>query len=177
MTLPADLWEQVRRRAEHACEFCGASEIDSGGLLTVDHYQPRAAHGTDDLTNLTHCCFRCNGYKGDYWPATPADRPLWNPRQEPAKNHLLLLADGLPHPITPTGSFTIELLHLNRPQLAAFRLHRLQQTNDSHRLDRLESRLKMFEQIQEQQMETMEEYVRLLEEHKSRIELLLREFE
>lgn len=42
MTLPARLREQVRRRANFACEFCGVTETDTGGQLTVDHFRPQA---------------------------------------------------------------------------------------------------------------------------------------
>jgi hypothetical protein len=33
MTIPPELGEQVRQRANFACEYCGASEIDSGGTF------------------------------------------------------------------------------------------------------------------------------------------------
>lgn len=42
MTLSETLWQQVRQRAEGACEYCGVTETDSGGPLTVDHFQPQA---------------------------------------------------------------------------------------------------------------------------------------
>ena len=50
--------ERVRLRANFACEYCGVTETDTGGLLTVDHYQPRAHGGSDDLGNLVYCCHR-----------------------------------------------------------------------------------------------------------------------
>src|SRR5579864_4863489 len=59
MALPADVVAQVRRRANFACEYCGASEADTAGELTVDHYRPRTRGGTDDLGNLLYCCYRC----------------------------------------------------------------------------------------------------------------------
>jgi 5-methylcytosine-specific restriction endonuclease McrA len=65
MTVPAATWEQVRQRAALSCEFCGVTEADTGGRLTVDHFQPTAKRGTDDPDNLIYCCFRCNQYKHD----------------------------------------------------------------------------------------------------------------
>jgi outer membrane lipoprotein-sorting protein len=44
----------VRRRANFACEFCGVSETDAGGQLTVDHFQPRHKGGDDSLENLIY---------------------------------------------------------------------------------------------------------------------------
>lgn len=63
MTISAAIREEVRRRAQQACEFCGVTETDTGGLLTVDHFQPTAKGGTDALGNLFYCCVRCNQYK------------------------------------------------------------------------------------------------------------------
>ena len=37
MTIAAGIWEQVRQRANFACEFCGTSETDSGGPLSFSH--------------------------------------------------------------------------------------------------------------------------------------------
>jgi hypothetical protein len=122
MTVSAELTEQVRSRADFACEFCGVTEVDTGGLLTVDHYRPRSRGGTDDFDNLVYCCFRCNVYKGDYWPERADDLMLWHPRREPLHAHLLELADGRLFPITPTGELTLRELYLNRPELIEYRL-------------------------------------------------------
>jgi hypothetical protein len=90
----------VRERAGLACEYCGVTETDTGGELTVDHFQPRACEGGDDPENLLYCCPRCNQYKADYWPAGPDDPRLLNPRWEKMDGHLLHLADGTLYPIT-----------------------------------------------------------------------------
>ena len=110
-----DIREEVRRRANYACEFCGVREKDCGGELTIDHFQPKSKNGSDTLENLLYCCIRCNQYKQDYWPANPREPSLWNPRQEPASQHFLQLDDGTLYPLTPTGSFTLKRLRLNRP--------------------------------------------------------------
>lgn len=52
MSLTASIREQVRQRAQCACEFCGVNEIDVGGMLTIDHFQPRTKAGSDTLENL-----------------------------------------------------------------------------------------------------------------------------
>jgi hypothetical protein len=79
----------------------------------------RAAFHPD---NLIYCCFRCNQYKGDYWPQHPGDAPLWNPRHESGQAHFALLADGRLAALTPTGEATLRRLQLNRLQLVAHRL-------------------------------------------------------
>lgn len=66
MTIPYDVREAVRTRAQFACEYCGVRETDSGDLLTIDHFQPVGKGGDNSLENLVYCCMRCNQYKGDY---------------------------------------------------------------------------------------------------------------
>ena len=67
MSLSEAIREQVRQRAAFACEFCGVTEADTGGQLTIDHFQPATQGGTDTLDNLLYCCACCNQYKADYW--------------------------------------------------------------------------------------------------------------
>jgi len=38
---------QIRQRAAFACEYCGVIETDTGGLLTIDHFQPSSKGGND----------------------------------------------------------------------------------------------------------------------------------
>ena len=38
---------EVRHRAEFKCEFCGISEADSGGELTIDHFHPKSKGGDE----------------------------------------------------------------------------------------------------------------------------------
>jgi hypothetical protein len=104
---------------------------NGGGELTLDHFQPRAAGGSDEPGNLVYACVRCNQYKGDFWPE---DIDLAQGRRvlHPGRDDLLVhLAEdentGNLRGLTPTGVFHIALLRLNRPQLVAHRLaHRLQ---------------------------------------------------
>ena len=64
------LHEEVRHRYGFRYGYCGVSESDVGGQLTVDHYHPLAAGGSDTIENLVYACFRCNQYKSDFWPTT-----------------------------------------------------------------------------------------------------------
>lgn len=127
---------QVRQRADFACEFCGVTETDVGGQLTIDHFRPQSKGGADDVENLLYCCQRCNQYKVDYWPARSDEPVLWNPRRESSDTHLLILADGTLYPITPTGAFTLKRLRLNRPPLIAHRLRKHSQGEEQRLLTR-----------------------------------------
>ena len=59
--------ETLRRRFEFRCGYCGVSEVDVGGQLTVEHHIPVSADG-DDRDNLIDCCSRCNLFKADFVP-------------------------------------------------------------------------------------------------------------
>lgn len=109
MTIRAAIREEVRARAQFACEYCSVHETDSGDLLTIDHFQPVGKGGYDSSENLVYCCMRCNQYKGDYWPDSPSAPMLWNPRREDVAVHVVELDDGWLEALTPTGAFSINL--------------------------------------------------------------------
>lgn len=58
----------VRERYSNCCGYCGVSETDAGGELTVDHFRPLSAGGDDSDDNLVYACIRCNQYKGILLP-------------------------------------------------------------------------------------------------------------
>jgi len=126
--VPHPKHDQVRARWGARCGYCGVSEEDAGGDLTVDHYVPVVAGGDDSDENLVYACFRCNLFKGDFRP-TPADRALGHivlhPLRDDVSKHVRLEeATGQVQPLTETGRFHIAILHLNRAALVAFRLRR-----------------------------------------------------
>lgn len=173
MTITSETREQVRQRANFACEFCGVSETDTGGELTADHYQPSTKGGEDSLDNLLYCCSRCNQYKLDYWPTRPNDPPLWNPRLELASQHSLELDDGTLLPLTETGAFTIRRLRLNRPPLVAYRLRKRQRVAELRLLTQYQDLVQLLEQLNTQLSALMEEQRHLLEEQRELLRLLL----
>ena len=174
MTLSADIRERVRQRANFACEFCGVTETDAGGQLTVDHFQPSTKGGGDGLENLLYCCARCNQYKLDYWPTPPNGLMLWNPRYEPASKHFLELGNGTLYPLTVTGDFTLRRIRLNRPPLVAYRLRKWKQIEEIRVLTRYRDLVQLLEQLHTQLHILMEEQQELLEEQGELLRLLLK---
>lgn len=170
MRLADSLREYVRRRARFACEFCGVTEVDSGGELTVDHFRPVSRGGADDLENLLYCCVRCNQYKADYWDASSK---LWNPRQESFDKHFLLLASGRVYPLTETGAFTLRRLRLNRPPLVDYRLRGQIRAEENRLLAQYQTLTDLLAQIAEQQARLLQEQHALLEEQNRLLTLLL----
>jgi HNH endonuclease len=58
------------RAVQKFCAYCGQS---NPAKLGVDHVIPLALGGSNDLSNLTVCCHRCNARKRDRLP-TPSER-------------------------------------------------------------------------------------------------------
>lgn len=175
MSIPTDVRWVVRQRAHFACEFCGVTETDTGGELTIDHFQPHTKGGTDAPENLLYCCHRCNQYKADYWPTQSEDPPLWHPRYEPIERHLLLLANGTLYPITETGAFTLKRLRLNRPPLVAYRVRKQGEIAEYRLLTRYRDLVVILEQLHQQQVALLEEQQVLLEEQRRLVQLLLQQ--
>lgn len=53
----------VFKRDAFSCQYCGAHPPSA--ILEVDHIQPVAAGGSDELDNLVTACFDCNRGKSD----------------------------------------------------------------------------------------------------------------
>ncbi|MCP4401044.1 MAG: HNH endonuclease [bacterium] len=174
MTITSDIRERVRQYANCACEFCGVTETDAGGQLTIDHYRPKTKGGTDDFENLLYCCARCNQYKMDYWPKRSDELLLWNPREEPSSQHFLELDDGTLHPLTPTGVLTLKRLRLNRPPLVTYRYRKQQREQELHLLTRYREIVALLEQLQKQTATLLMEQQELLAEQQRLLRLLLR---
>lgn len=173
MTVTHAVRDQVRERAQYACEFCGITETDTGGELTLDHFQPRSKGGDDSLGNLIYCCARCNQYKHDYWPASPDHPQLWHPNRESASQHFLELVDGALHPLTPMGAFTLDRLRLNRPPLIAHRLRKRRREEEVTSLALHRDLALVLEQLLAQQAALLKEQKALLEEQRRLLEAIL----
>jgi hypothetical protein len=151
------------------------TETDTGGELTIDHFQPHTKGGTDAPENLLYCCHRCNQYKADYWPAQPEDPHLWHPRPAPIERHLLLLADGTLYPITEAGAFTLKRLRLNRPPLVAYRVRKQDEMAEHRVLAHYRDLVMVLAQLHQKQVALLEEQQRLLEEQRRLVHLLLQQ--
>lgn len=162
MTISPATRRLVRERAQRCCEFCGVSETDTGGLLTIDHYQPISKAGTDHLDNLLYSYTQCNLHKHNYWPQKPTDLFLWNPRFEPANSHFLLLDNGQLHPLTLVGDFTIKRIRLNRLPLIAHRLHKKEEAETVRLLEQYQKLMAVINQLNLQSLRLVDEQAELL---------------
>ena len=121
--------DNVRARYKFRCGYCGVSEVDAGGQLTVDHHIPVSAGGDDSDANLVYCCSRCNLFKADFFPDAEqraAGIRILHPLRDQFDEHVALNEEsGELEPLTETGRFHIVWMHLNRPELVAHRLREL----------------------------------------------------
>ena len=131
--ISAILRRTVRSIYGACCGYCGVAEEDVGAALTVDHFQPRTALGTDALENLVYCCPACNAFKSDYWPDDSALR-LLHPLNDDIGAHLRQETDGRLVAFTEEGERQIERLHLNRMPLVRHRL-RIQERRLEKRIE------------------------------------------
>ena len=115
------LRQSVRSRFNFRCGYCGVSETNIGAEMTVDHFVSRVQGGEDTLDNLVYCCHACNEFKGDYWQ-TELDISLLNPLLDFIVAHCRLQEEGTLVGLTERGRNHLQVLHLNRPELVAFRL-------------------------------------------------------
>lgn len=173
MSISDEVRIQIRRRAGYACEFCGVTETDTGGELTVDHFQPQSQGGDDTFDNLIYACHRCNQYKLDYWPANPDAPHLWNPRTEPASAHLVEMVDGTLQPLTVTGVFTLARLRLNRSSLVAHRQRKYAHAEEIRMLTKYGDLIELHQQLNRQLSALMNEQTQLLAVQRELLKLLL----
>ena len=151
--------EQVRRRFQFRCGYCGVAEADTGGELTVDHYQPLSANGLDDDGNLVYACFRCNLFKAGYYdPGTDPHSSfrILHPQKDSFAAHIHEDDSGILVALTDLGSFHITVLHLNRPQLIAYRLR-------VRHMDLLRQRERQLTQMLDQAREMLSDMQRYLD--------------
>ena len=164
---------QVRERAHYACEYCGVTETDSAGQLTIDHFHPQSLGGSDTLDNLIYCCNHCNQYKADYWPSDATAPTLWNPRQQLFAAHFVELACGRLFALTDVGGFSLRRLNLNRPPLIAYRLQRRQRAEEQRLLTQYRDVVRLLQQARVQEVTLIEEQRILLEEQRRVLNTLL----
>ncbi|MBI1745141.1 MAG: HNH endonuclease [Acidobacteria bacterium] len=117
---------QVRQRYNYRCGYCGVSEVDTGGELTIDHFQPVSAGGDDRDDNLVYACIRCNQYKSNFFPSPNDLAHGWqvlHPRRDEISAYVREdQQTGALISLTESGRFHMALLQLNRPALVEHRV-------------------------------------------------------
>lgn len=176
MSLSEATKQTVRTRANFACEYCGVTEQNAGGELTVDHFRPQSKGGGDELENLVYCCVRCNLYKSDFWIESPNETSLWNPRLETAENQFWQAEDGHLFALTEIGELSIRILNLNRPQLVSYRHQQRLLVEERRMLEENEITVEVLFHLGEEQREIIRAQQILLDEQRQLLKVLLKKF-
>jgi hypothetical protein len=118
------LVEEVWRRANGRCEYCGVPSSDYPLPFQIDHIIARQHGGSGDLTNLALSCLHCNRHKGPNIagrdPATHEIQRLFNPREDSWGQHSKL--DGaILIGLSAIGRATVQVLAMNDPTFLAVR--------------------------------------------------------
>jgi hypothetical protein len=121
--ISADLRRTVRILYAFSCGYCGITETEVGAYLTIDHYRPRDAGGTDEIANLVYACHACNLHKSAAWDLL--DCPVLHPLQTQMSLHVRSMPDGTLQGLTSAGVRHLEVLHLNRLPMVERRKLRL----------------------------------------------------
>jgi 5-methylcytosine-specific restriction endonuclease McrA len=64
MAISANKRHNVFMKTFYHCAYCGKI-LDKHEDLTIDHKNPKAKGGTDEMDNLVGCCKSCNQLKAD----------------------------------------------------------------------------------------------------------------
>ncbi len=176
MSLSNRIKQIVRERANFACEYCGVSEQNVGGELTIDHFRPQVEGGGDELENLVYCCVRCNLYKSDFWVEPSHEPTLWNPRLESAENHFWQAENGHLLGLTEKGELSIRILKLNRSQLIDFRNQQSLLVEERQLLQESEVTIEILYNLGEEQREIIRKQRNLLDEQSQLLKLLIKKF-
>jgi hypothetical protein len=174
VSISKSLRQIIRKRANFRCEYCGVSETESGGELTLDHFQPISVNGDSSEENLIYCCFRCNLYKGDYWTTEPSQTPIFNPKKDKFDDHFWLAETGKLFGLTETGEFAVKLLRLNRPSLITKRRQDFQNLEEQQILEQTNKALETLIQLSQQQRELLQKQQEFLREQQRLIEFLIK---
>lgn len=140
--------ERIRQRYAYSCGYCGVRESDVGATLTVDHHHPTVHGGTNDDENLVYCCHRCNEHKGTYWHEVQIPHiRLLHPLEDNLTLHFREQQNNQLIGETPEGTFYIQRLRLNRPQLVE---HRRRKSADKKRYDEIKELRQKIHDLQQE---------------------------
>jgi HNH endonuclease len=116
---PQTLRKTVILRANHCCEYCRVSDIDSYYGFQVDHIISRKHDGNTQLPNLAYACPDCNRYKGTdlgtYIDNSLTLVRLFHPRLDDWHEHFETDNSGFIDSKSDIGAATLKVLSINHP--------------------------------------------------------------
>jgi hypothetical protein len=118
----------VRADFERRCAYCLLEELYSGGQenYELDHFRPRSIFPEleGDFYNIYYSCHPCNHIKHNNWPSEALQQQgiyLVDLCASDFDQHFEEKPDGVWKGHTTSGSYTIDILRLNRDHLVEIR--------------------------------------------------------
>lgn len=118
----------VRKDFDACCAYCLMDELYGGGEenYEIDHFRPKSRFPElkDDFYNLYYACHPCNHIKRDKWPSEALQGRgvyLVDLCKNDFEDHFREIANGAWEGNTTSGSYTIDILRLNRRHLLEVR--------------------------------------------------------
>lgn len=119
---------EVTARAGFRCEYCRLPTRGQVATFPIDHIVPKAAGGSNELSNLALTCPHCNSHK---WatalgPDPESGEPVrfFHPREDVWDEHFAWSEDepGELSGLTPSARATIAALGINNPDMIELRI-------------------------------------------------------
>lgn len=167
-TVYSDWKTELAVEGIHQCVYCTIIESSFGGIRNyhVEHYKPKGlskfAVLENTFSNLFYACAICNSFKSDDWPADPKHDCSIDCYPDPSlKNYgELFLVDRTTALIggkNVTGTYILNKLYLNRPQLIINRKEIIIEQKYQLLIKEIqEQKLALFELIQNGSMQALE---------------------
>lgn len=119
------LAQEVRRRANHACEYCRMPQRFYPTVpFPIDHIIARQHGGPTILTNLALSCLHCNSHKGPNIagidPKNKKLTKLFHPRRHKWDRHFRWNGPYMPGR-TAVGRVTVDVLAMNEDEVIEVR--------------------------------------------------------
>ena len=115
----------VRHDFQKSCAYCLLSELFAAGEenFELDHYKPKKTFPEDKLNyyNIYYSCHPCNHIKHIKWPANKLGVSIVDFCQTDFESQYVEELDGSWTPLSPSATYTVEALRLNRPHLKRIR--------------------------------------------------------
>ena|ERR1700737_4974521 len=115
--------DEVRRRADHRCEYCRVPQRAFRRPFHIEHVVARQHGGPTELDNLALSCWQCNLKKGPNLtgidPETGQITSLFHPRKDRWEENFTLEVGALMQlgieirGLTATGRATVRVLGMN----------------------------------------------------------------
>ncbi|MBC7813385.1 MAG: HNH endonuclease [Burkholderiales bacterium] len=117
--VPSAIREEVYRRANYRCEYCGIRDGIDLVEHQVDHIISQKHDGASTLDNLALACFWCNNSKGSDLAAYDDEllAPFFNPRHSDWDVHFEMdFETAIIFGKTPIGRVTVRILEMNKEE-------------------------------------------------------------